>query len=442
MKIRFSKNYLTYKEGQEIELGDVEAKELVDAGKAVEVKADPVEESVKAFEAKISEVAQAAAETAATKAVEKVGKALASKRAQIVVGPDRITEDPTGGFKSLGEFAGAVRKMAMNQGMDERLKPLMSKAAHGNTEGAAPDAGPTVPVEYSAAVINAVIAESALLDYAYKVTVSLGKTIEIPVLKNYDLSNTTAANGVVAAWISEGGTNNASKTNWAQLELKLNKIGALIPVTDELLADNIVALNSVIARESAFQIGKGIQKAILRGTGTTQPVGIIGHASAIDVAAEDLQAAATINIHNVSKMYGSFYGDPANAVWIVGYDAVPQLMTMTNGNYPVYLPANSISGKPFDTLFGIPVVKSGFASALGTSGDIVLADMSKYVVAMKGGLEQAVSMHLYFDTHETAFRSVLRIDGKPALTGPVTLGNGLHVSPFVTLASRLDEYSA
>ena len=40
-----------------------------------------------------------------------------------------------------------------------------------------------------------------------------------------------------------------------------------------------------------------------------------------------------------------------------------------------------------------------------TSGDIILADLSQYILIDKGGLQSASSIHFKFTTDETAFRS-------------------------------------
>ena len=77
------------------------------------------------------------------------------------------------------------------------------------------------------------------------------------------------------------------------------------------------------------------------------------------------------------------------------------------------------------------------ASAVGTKGDIILADLSQYIYATKGGLRSAASMHVRFVEGETALRFVLRNDGKPWWSGPLTPAKGSNtVSPFVALETR------
>jgi hypothetical protein len=73
---------------------------------------------------------------------------------------------------------------------------------------------------------------------------------------------------------------------------------------------------------------------------------------------------------------------------------------------------------------------------LGTVGDLLLASPSQYVAITKGGVQSASSIHVKFDSFETAFLFVYRIDGEPLWASSVTAFDGsTTVSPFVALAA-------
>ena len=75
--------------------------------------------------------------------------------------------------------------------------------------------------------------------------------------------------------------------------------------------------------------------------------------------------------------------------------------------------------------------------AVGTVGDIILADMSQYRLIRKGGVQGAQSQHVRFLYGENVFRWVMRVNGKPLWNAPLTVAKGsLQRSPFVTLATR------
>ena len=131
--------------------------------------------------------------------------------------------------------------------------------------------------------------------------------------------------------------------------------------------------------------------------------------------------------------------DYNSAVWFVHPTVLPLLATLGSTSTPgIYMAPGGAADRPFATLFGRPIIVTGQCNALNTSGDIVLADLNKYVGIYKGGINAASSVHVFFATDETAYRFTLRVGGKPGLTSAITLEDGsTTVSPFVTLATRV-----
>ena len=107
------------------------------------------------------------------------------------------------------------------------------------------------------------------------------------------------------------------------------------------------------------------------------------------------------------------------------------------GGVPVYLPASGAAGAPYSTLMGRPVIEIEQADTVGDQGDIMLLDLSQYLMIDKGGLEAAQSIHVRFLYGENTFRFILRTDGQPIWNSPLTLFNSsTTVSPFVLLDAR------
>jgi HK97 family phage major capsid protein len=113
-------------------------------------------------------------------------------------------------------------------------------------------------------------------------------------------------------------------------------------------------------------------------------------------------------------------------------------LNVGTGGVPVFLPANGLSGSPYMTLFGIPMIPSEHAATLGTAGDIVLGDFSEYALVRKGGLRSASSFHVKFLTDEVALKFNWRINGKPKWKTVIAPEKGASstLAPFVTIASR------
>ena len=154
------------------------------------------------------------------------------------------------------------------------------------------------------------------------------------------------------------------------------------------------------------------------------------------------QQSGTVVKENIDAMYAQLWARSRdNAVWLINQLVWPQLLQLGQvigtGGMPVFLPAGTVSGKPYSTLYGIPVKEVEYCSAPGTPGDIVLADFSQYALADKGGIQAASSMHVQFLTDQMTFRIIYRVDGKPLWSAPLTPFKGSsNLSSFIKLAQR------
>lgn len=348
--------------------------------------------------------------------------------------------DPRGGFKSFGEFAMCVRAAggdAPDQGAVQRLQNALS--TYGN-EGTGADGGFLVPPDFRREIAQKVMGEGSLIERTDRMVTS-SNSIVLPK----DETTPWGGSGAQAYWESEAGQKTQSKPVFGQNALRLNKLIALVPVTDELL-DDAPAIDSYLRRRVPEVMTAKINTAIISGTGAGQPRGILNAASLITVAPNVSQPASSIWFENIAAMYSRMAASSLpRAVWLVNQSILPQLFTMsfdpqaTAGKVPVYLPGGMVADAPFGTLLGRPIVPVEATSALGDVGDIIFADLTQYLTATKGqDIRTDVSMHLFFDYDVTAFRFVFRVAGQPwwdsAITpqaaGAPTLGH------FITLGAR------
>ncbi|MBT53754.1 MAG: phage major capsid protein, partial [Mameliella sp.] len=152
----------------------------------------------------------------------------------------------------------------------------------------------------------------------------------------------------------------------------------------------------------------------------------------------------TIVYENILKMWARAWArGRSNSVWLINQNIEPELFSMAQtvgtGGVPVYLPANGISGSPYSTLMGRPVLPVEQASTLGTKGDIMLVDLDSYLLIDKAGegVKGAESIHVAFATDEKAFRFTYRVNGQPIWQSALTSAKGTAtLSPFVTLNTR------
>ena len=254
----------------------------------------------------------------------------------------------------------------------------------------------------------------------------------------------TRYGGIVGYWEDEAAEKTKSKPKFRKIELNLKKLIGLCYATDELL-DDAAALEGVIRTGFVSEFGFLLDDAIINGTGVGQPLGILNAGCLVSVAKETGQHAATVVAENVINMYSRIFAQSRpNAVWLINQNIEPQLFTMSvavgTGGALIYMPAGGLSGQPYGSLFGRPVIAIEQAATLGTIGDIIFADLTNgYILAEKGGIAADMSIHVRFIYDESVFRFVMRVDGQPvrasALT-PYKGGSGATQSHFVALATR------
>lgn len=339
------------------------------------------------------------------------------------------------GFRSMGEWAIQARRTHLNPGAgDPRI--LNAPSTFGS-EGVNTDGGFAVPPDFRENIMKLVLGEESLLARTdQQTTSSNGLTLPIDATTPWQSSG-----GVLGGWVGEGGTITGSKPKLAGVEVKTHKLAALVPMTDELLED-VPAMTRWLMTKVPEKFDSSLNDAIVNGNGVAKPMGLLSSACKVTVDAVSGQGAGTVVATNIAKMWGRLYGKlRPRAVWLINQDVEPQLQLLTmpgtSPAYPVYLPPGGFSASPYATLYGRPVIAVEACQAVGTEGDIILTDLTQYLTVLKaGGMRSDVSIHLYFDSDQTAFRFIMRVGGQSYWAAAITRQNGSNtLSPIVTLNS-------
>lgn len=427
-------------------LANLEARrlELFNASEALVAAADEEErelsdEDVEAIEANTAEIEKLDRQITARKALApKVAGRKTSPEAKgdVVQGGRKVASTPkadsrTGGFKHLGEFAFTVKAAASrDEASFNRLVAM--------NEGVGEDGGFIVPPEFREGIMKVVEGEDSLLSRTDGSTTSKNA-----VTHPKDETTPWGTAGIRAYWEGEAQAADASGAKFQGDTLRLNKLFARIDVTDELLED-APQLDNYLRVKAPEVMTSVINDAIIRGNGVGKPLGILNSPALVSVADESSQPADTVHHRNIVAMWSRMYAPcRARAVWLINQDVEPSLNLMSfrdagTSPVPVYLPAGGVSGSPYATLMGRPVIPVQSASTVGDIGDVILADLSKYRTLTKaGGARVDTSIHLKFDTDETVFRFIFRLAGQPWWSAPITPKNSANtLSPFVAIATR------
>lgn len=338
-----------------------------------------------------------------------------------------------GGFNRFGDFAQAVVRASRKQNpqIDNRLQAAAASSITQESVGA--DGGFAVPPDFLTSIQQTIMAQNSLISLTNPLTVG-GNSIVIPM----DETTQWGTGGIKAYWENEAGAIAQSKIALNQTQVRLNKLAALVPVTEEMLED-AAGIDSYLRSKAPAAIDWQLSYALVWGTGAGQPLGIMNSPALVTQAAEGSQTADTINANNVVKMLSRLPAQSrSTAVWLIHPDAEPQLPLMTLGNQPVYLPPGGLSDAPLGRLLGRPVIPHQVASTVGDLGDIMLVDWAQYLTAIKsGGVKLNVSIHLWFDQDIQAFKFTIRVAGQPYWSAPMSPRSGTTTqSPYVTLAAR------
>jgi HK97 family phage major capsid protein len=347
-------------------------------------------------------------------------------------------------FKNFGDQLMAVAR-ADPRNPQYALDRRLQTRATGMTGDSPTDGGFLVQADYSSELLRRVYAGSPVVQRVRRMTATTqSDTVKINAIAESSRVSSIWG-GIILYWLGQGSTKTASRPEFRQMELKLHKVAGLYYATDELLQD--ASLLASVANDGFSEaLDVELERVILRGTGAGQPLGILASPALISVAQETYQGTGSLVYENLVKMYARLWARSLpRAAWYIDQSVIPELMMMTTSTSPtsgyagtpVWLPSNNVAYAPYGTILGLPVYPIENGSAVGTVGDIMLLDLSQYVVLDKGGPQQASSIHVNFIYDETCFRIVYRVDGQPAWNTTLTPKSGSStVSPFVALATR------
>lgn len=352
----------------------------------------------------------------------------------------------TFGFHNLADFALSVRRAAPGgavvvderlSGMTAALQAMQQNAAptgYNQERGGSSDEGYMIPPEFRDQIWELVFDEPDIFNI-----IGPQPTARNSVQMFADETTPWGSSGVQAYWGGEAAQFTSSKLLTKSKMVALEKLYAFVLATDELL-DDAPNLNDRLTRQSARAISWKLSDAVLYGTGAGQPTGWFGHASNISVAKESAQSG-TFVIANAGKMMSRLLGGSlSRAIWLANSEVLPQLISFTVGNQPVWIPVNQgAQVSPYGgTLFGRPVLFTEHCKALASEGDVMLMDPQGYMAARKAaGVNFDTSIHLYFDYGVQAFRWTVRVGGQPYLSAAVSPANGSSTKGhFVTVAAR------
>lgn len=339
----------------------------------------------------------------------------------------------TNGFVHLGEFAIAAA----------RGDPRVFQNAAGMGELDVGTGGAFLPPGFAAEIFDASLEQEVIRPRARVIPMAT-RTLALPRFDYADrsagIAGLTPQEGVL-----DGATLNVQKAKTLPMTLEARKLAVLVTLSNELAADAPEVFASMLQEFMQRAMTWSLDSAFINGS--VGPIGIINAPCTVVQTKEASQPSTTILAANVAKMLSRLAPESFNrCTWLVHPSAVQQL-------YRMVIPIQNVAGtenvggsSPADwfqadskgnmTLFGRPVVVTDKCQPLGTTGDIILADLTQYIIGLRAQAFLA-SPYPGFTTDELAFRLTIRVDGQPVLDRPITPRNGTTtLSHFIVLENR------
>lgn len=282
-----------------------------------------------------------------------------------------------------------------------RVKAPMPSVLNALQEGTDSEGGYLVPDEFERTLVEALEEENVFRTLAHVIRTSSGDR-KIPVV---------ASKGS-ASWVDEEGAYQESDDAFSQVSIGAYKLGTMIKVSEELLADSVFDLEAYISNEFARRIGSREEESFFNGDGKGKPLGILAAAGGAEVGVTAASATAITADEVIDLFYSLKAPYRKNAVWLLNDATVKQIRKLKDSTGQYLWQPSLVAGTP-DTIHGRPVKTSAFMpTAAAGAKTIAFGDFKYYWIADRQGRTFKKLSELFAATGQVGFMGTQRVDGK------------------------------
>ena len=291
-----------------------------------------------------------------------------------------------------------------------RVKAPMPSVLNALQEGTDSEGGYLVPDEFERTLVEALEEENVFRTLAHVIKTSSGDR-KIPVV---------ASKGT-ASWVDEEGAYTESDDAFSQVSIGAYKLGTMIKVSEELLADSVFDLEAYISKEFARRIGAREEESFFNGDGKGKPLGILAAKDGAEVGVTAASATAITADEVIDLFYSLKAPYRKNAVWVLNDATVKQIRKLKDSTGQYLWQPSLVAGTP-DTILGRPVKTSAFMpTAAAGAKTIAFGDFKYYWIADRQGRTFKKLSELYAANGQVGFMGTQRVDGKLILPEAVKI---------------------
>ena len=242
-----------------------------------------------------------------------------------------------------------------------------------------------------------------------------------------------------AVWTEMCANLNELTIGFNDLEIEGYKVGGFVKVCNALLEDSDINLADDILTKIGRGIGYALDKAILYGTGTKMPLGIVPRLAQTTAPADypatarpwaDLHTTNVISITAAKSKGLDLFAGIVEATGATSnkFATGGRWFAMNEKTYTKLLVASISADMSGAIVAGIgatmPIVGGAIETLDFIPDDVIIGGYDGlYLLAERAGTQLAQSEHRFFIEDQTVFRGTARYDGKPAIPeGFVAIG--------------------
>lgn len=276
--------------------------------------------------------------------------------------------------------------------------------------------------------------------------------LPVPTLDNpSQASSAQVLGGLTFSFTEEGASIAASTPAFGRIVLEARKLAALCTAPNELADDAAGAWGDFLARVIAMGLAWVEDDYFIgtNGTGAGCPQGVVNAPCAVAVTRA---TSSVVSLADVAKMVNALHPASLSAglmpgvtdvTWLVSASAFTSLLEMylLIGSVPTSAAAAGIPwlslGDGHDvgpSMLGLPLRVTDHQPAVGSKGDLILADLRHYVIGDRQVMQIERSWKgAQFIDDASYFRVRSRVDGRYWVQSATTTAAAQQVSPVAVL---------
>lgn len=229
-----------------------------------------------------------------------------------------------------------------------------------------------------------------------------------------------------ARLVKEGASISSIDSEFVKVELGAYKYGEIVKFTREVVEDVNFNIVAHAGQRLGMAFAKAFEKAIIKGTGTTEPQGLLSaEPDNNDMQKASQQVTAKQGAISANDVVASYYNLPhecrQNAVFVCHPDTVKALAMLQDGNGRQLLTDGLEPG--VRTLMGCRVIECAYMPKLGTASAKVgmFVDVKRALtVGVRSDVQVRQLHELYAVTDMVALVATARMDAKIVQPGAIS----------------------